>query len=158
MQTQNYYLDIIMKDPLVKKRKNLLLYLAPLALAALLGACGKAPEAPAASNTTSRPLPVMTASAGAPLEYTAVGSVVSDQRVEVASRLSGYIRDMLVQEGDRVRRGQLLTRLDASDVEGGIRQGQAAGGAAEAALRDAQIDLECWRRPEIEPVMRVVPK
>ncbi|MDO9611368.1 MAG: efflux RND transporter periplasmic adaptor subunit [Serpentinimonas sp.] len=146
MQTQNYYLDIIMKDPLVKKRKNLLLYLAPLALAALLGACGKAPEAPAASNTTSRPLPVMTASAGAPLEYTAVGSVVSDQRVEVASRLSGYIRDMLVQEGDRVRRGQLLTRLDASDVEGGIRQGQAAGGAAEAALRDAQIDLERFQR------------
>jgi multidrug resistance efflux pump len=36
-----------------------------------------------------------------------------------------------------VRRGQLLARLDASDVEGGIRQGQAAGGAAEAALHDA---------------------
>lgn len=135
-----------MKDSLVKKRKNLLLYLVPLALAALLGACGKAPEAPAASTTTSRSLPLMTASAGAPLEYTAVGSVVSDQRVEVASRLSGYIREIVVQEGDRVRRGQLLARLDASDVEGGIRQGQAARGAAEAALRDAQIDLERFQR------------
>ena len=123
MQTQNQYLDIIMKAPLVKKRKSLLLYLAPLALAALLGACGKAPQTAAAPHATSHPLPVMTASTGAPLEYTAVGSVVSDQRVEVASRLSGYIRDILVQEGDRVRRGQLLARLDASDVEGGIRQG-----------------------------------
>lgn len=135
-----------MKVPLVEKRKNIFLYLVPLALAALLGACGKAPQTAAAPNATSRPLPVMTASAGAPLEYTAVGSVVSDQRVEVASRLSGYIRDILVQEGDRVRRGQLLARLDAADVEGGIRQGQAAGGAAEAALRDAQIDLERFQR------------
>ncbi len=128
------------------KRNHLLPSLAPLALAALLGACGKAPEAPAASNATSRPLPVMTASAGAPFEYTAVGSVVSDQRVEIASRLSGYIREVLVQEGDRVRRGQMLARLDAADVEGGIRQGKAAVGAADAASRDAQIDLERFQR------------
>jgi RND family efflux transporter MFP subunit len=135
-----------MKVPLLKKRKTTFPSLAPLALAALLGACGKAPQTAAAPDATSRPLPIMIASAGAPLEYTAVGSVVSDQRVEVASRLSGYIRDILVQEGDRVRRGQLLARLDAADVEGGIRQGQAAGGAAEAALRDAQIDLERFQR------------
>ncbi|MDP3412062.1 MAG: hypothetical protein Q8S16_02570, partial [Polaromonas sp.] len=70
------------KSTLLMKRKHLL---PSLALGALLSACGKAPEAPAASNTTSHPLPVMTASTGAPLEYTAVGSVVSDQRVEVAS-------------------------------------------------------------------------
>ena len=91
------------------KRKHLL---PSLALGALLSACGKAPEAPAASNTISHSLPLMTASAGAPLEYTAVGSVVSDQRVEVASRLSGYIRDILVQEGDHeaaVRRTVELT-------------------------------------------------
>jgi RND family efflux transporter MFP subunit len=135
-----------MKVPLLKKRKTTFPSLAPLALAALLGACGKAPQTAAAPDATSRPLPIMIASAGAPLEYTAVGSVVSDQRVEVASRLSGHIRDILVQEGDRVRRGQLLARLDASDVDGGIRQGQAAGGAAEAALRDAQIDLERFQR------------
>jgi multidrug efflux pump subunit AcrA (membrane-fusion protein) len=110
-----------MKVPLLKKRKTTFPSLAPLALAALLGACGKAPQTAAAPDATSRPLPIMIASAGAPLEYTAVGSVVSDQRVEVASRLSGHIRDILVQEGNRVRRGQLLARLDASDVDGGIR-------------------------------------
>lgn len=133
-----------MKISLVKK--NRLIYLAPLALAVLLGACGKAPQAPSASNTTSHSLPLMTASTGAPLEYTAVGSVVSDQRIELASRLSGHIRDILVQEGDQVRRGQVLARLDAADVEGGIRQAQAGTGAAEAALRDAQIDLERFQR------------
>jgi len=88
----------------------------------------------------------MTASARAPIEYTAVGSVVSDQRVEVASRLNGYIREILVREGDRVRRGQVLARIDAAEVDGGIRQGRAAVSATEAAFRDAQIDMERFQR------------
>lgn len=127
-------------------RKTLLPSLAAITLAALLGACDKAPQTPTASKTTRHSLPTMTASAGAPLEYTVAGSVISDQRVDVASRLSGHIREILVQEGDRVRRGQLLARLDAADVEGGIRQGQAADGVAAAALHDAQIDLERFQR------------
>lgn len=135
-----------MKNPLVKKRRCSLPLLAPLALSALMGACGKAPEAPSQPAPKTWTLPVLTASAGVPDEYTAVGSVVSDQRVDVASRLSGYIREILVQEGDRVRRGQLLARLDAADVEGGIRQAQAGVGAAEAAFRDAQTDLERFQR------------
>lgn len=130
----------------MEQRKTDLLHLAPLALAALLGACGKAPQPAAAPSATSRSLPVTTASTKGTVEYSVVGSVVSDQRVDVASRLSGYIREVLVQEGDRVRRGQMLARLDAADVEGGIRQGKAAVGAAEAASRDAQIDLDRFQR------------
>ena len=101
----------------------------------------------------SRNLPVITVSVGAPVEYTTVGSVVSDQRVDVTSRLSGYIRAVLVHEGDRVRRGQVLVRLDASDVEGSIRQAQAGVSAAEAAFRDAEADrgafsavVRAWNR------------
>ncbi|MFZ2661305.1 MAG: hypothetical protein WAZ63_16125 [Rhodoferax sp.] len=48
-----------MKVPLVEKRKNLLPYLAPLALAALLGACGKAPQT-AAATAGSNPARGMT--------------------------------------------------------------------------------------------------
>lgn len=128
------------------KRKILFTHMAPLALFALLTGCGKAPEAQPQSTQKSWGLPLTTASAGAPVEYTSIGSVVSDQRVEVASRLSGYIREIRVQEGDRVRRGQVLARLDAADVEGGIRQAQAGVGAAEAAFRDAQTDLERFQR------------
>jgi multidrug efflux pump subunit AcrA (membrane-fusion protein) len=82
----------------------------------------------------------MQVSVGAPVEYTTVGSVVSDQRIDVTTRLSGYIRAVLVQEGDRVRRGQVLVRLDTSDVEASIRQAQAGVSAAEAAFRDAEVD------------------
>lgn len=115
-------------------------------MAVYLSACSQAPDSHSQPVTRHWDLPVISAHTGAPLQYTAVGSVVSEQRVDVATRLSGYILEILVQEGDRVRRGQLLARLDAADVDGGIRQGQAAVAAADAAFRDAQTDLEHFQR------------
>lgn len=112
-----------------------------VALAMLLAGCGR-DEAPVVPAAKTWQLPVISVSAGAPLEYTAIGSVVSDQRVDVASRLSGYIRELNVQEGDRVRRGQVLARIDAADVEGNIRQARAGMAAAESARDDAKVDVE----------------
>jgi len=42
-----------------------------------------------------------------PVNYTSTGTVVSDQRIEVSSRSTGYIREILVHEGEEVTRGQL---------------------------------------------------
>ena len=148
MQSKNLYIDIIMKVPLVEKNRKLLLtFLAPLALSALLSACGKAPEAQPQPAPKSWDLAVdKVATAGLPIDYTTVGSVVSDQRIEVTSRMSGYIHELLVREGDRVRRGQIIARLDGADVEGSIRQSRAGVGAASSALADAQIDFERFQR------------
>lgn len=148
MQSKNLYIDIIMKVPLVEKNRKLLLtFLAPLALSALLSACGKAPEAQPQPAPKSWDLAVVkVATAGLPIDYTTVGSVVSDQRIEVTSRMSGYIHELLVREGDRVRRGQIIARLDGADVEGSIRQSRAGVGAASSALADAQIDFERFQR------------
>jgi RND family efflux transporter MFP subunit len=54
--------------------------------------------------------------------------------------LSGYIIEISVREGDHVRAGQTLVRLDPVDINGGIRQSDAAVKAAEAAFRDAEAD------------------
>lgn len=115
-------------------------YLALLGLCMLLSACGT--EAPPLPRAKAWPLPVTTVAAGAPLDYIAVGSVASDARIEVASRLSGYLRELHVHEGDRVRRGQLLARVDAPDVDGAIAQARAGRNSAEAGAHDAQIDVE----------------
>lgn len=112
-----------------------------LVIVSLVAGCGKSPDLPAQSPKEWL-LPVVTVSAGAPVEYTSIGSVVSDQRVDVASRLSGYVRELLVREGDHVRAGQVLARIDAADVEGGIIQAQAQAASADAAYRDAKIDLD----------------
>ena len=108
---------------------------------AVLAGCGRE-EAPAAIATKTWQLPILVVTSGAPIEHTGIGSVVSDQRVEVASRLSGYIRELRVQEGDQVRIGDLLARIDSADVEGNIQQAQSALSAAESALKDTRIDVE----------------
>ena len=50
------------------------------------------------------------------VNYRTTGSVVSDQRIQVASRTTGYIQKILVREGDQVKKGQLLLELDGADV------------------------------------------
>jgi multidrug efflux system membrane fusion protein len=115
-----------------------------LVMAALLPglvACG-GESAPASTTRASWNLPVTRVTAGTPQDYTAVGSVASDARIEVASRLSGYLRELHVREGDRVHRGRLLARVDAPDVDGAIGQARARKASAEAAASDAQIDAE----------------
>ncbi|MEE2733020.1 MAG: efflux RND transporter periplasmic adaptor subunit [Pseudomonadota bacterium] len=78
----------------------------------------------------------------APRQFISTGSVVSDQRIEISSRLSGYLRQLKVKEGDKVQAGDLLAQMDAADVEGAIRQAQAVVSAALAAQKDAQTDLQ----------------
>ncbi|MDO8350203.1 MAG: efflux RND transporter periplasmic adaptor subunit [Gallionella sp.] len=70
------------------------------------------------------------------------GSVISEQQVQVASRLMGYIRDIQVHEGDAVKAGQLLFTIDPSDIQGQVVQARAGHAQAEAALGDAKSDFE----------------
>jgi multidrug efflux system membrane fusion protein len=109
----------------------------------LLWGCSKEPQNP--TNTkpgAQHSVLLTTATQGAPLNYISIGSVVSDQRIEISSRLSGYLRKLNVKEGDTVRAGQLLAKIDAADVEGAIRQAQAEVSAARAALADTQTDVQ----------------
>lgn len=111
----------------------------------MLAGCGES-EKPPLSSARDWTLPVKTVNAGVPVEYTAIGSVISDRRVEVASRLSGYLLEVLVREGDQVHRGELLARIDASDVDSRIRQAQASLKSAQATYDDASVDLKHYQR------------
>ena len=72
----------------------------------------------------------------------APGTVVSEQQIQVASRLMGYIGDMAVREGDVVKAGQLLFTIDPTDIEGQVAQAKAGLAQADAALNDAKADFE----------------
>ena len=56
------------------------------------------------------------------LHYQTVGSVVSDERVEISSRLAAYVRAINVREGEAIRRGQVLVQLDARAPQAAVRQ------------------------------------
>jgi membrane fusion protein, multidrug efflux system len=70
------------------------------------------------------------------------GTVASEDQVQVASRLMGYIRKIKVQEGQSVKAGQLLFVVDPADIQGQVNQARAGLAQAEAALADAQSDYD----------------
>ncbi len=70
------------------------------------------------------------------------GTIISEQQVQIASRLMGYIRDIQVHEGDTVKVGQLLFTIDPTDIRGQVDQARAGLAQAEAALSDAKADFE----------------
>lgn len=113
--------------------------LAVFLLACLLAACKPAVEtAPAL-----RPVLVSTVSAGAgatPFLYP--GEVRSRYEVDLAFRVGGKLIERRVNPGDRVRKGQVLARLDPADLALAQTSAAAQLAAAEADLALARTELE----------------
>jgi len=72
----------------------------------------------------------------------ATGKVTPITKVEVKSKASGIVKKLLVDYGDRVKKGQLLAQLDKIEIEAQVEQSKAALEAAEANLKSSQADSE----------------
>ncbi|WP_288143670.1 efflux RND transporter periplasmic adaptor subunit [Accumulibacter sp.] len=75
-------------------------------------------------------------------QLTASGYVVAQRRASVASKGTGRLVELRVREGSPVQAGELIGRLDASDVRAALRVAEAAIGQAAAGLRQAEANLE----------------
>jgi RND family efflux transporter MFP subunit len=74
-------------------------------------------------------------------QLTASGYVVAQRRASVASKGTGRLIELRVREGSVVRQGELIGRLDASDVRASLMVAQAAVAQAQAQLRQAEANL-----------------
>lgn len=74
------------------------------------------------------------------------GRVQSTERSMISSRVMGYITKMNVQEGDFVKKGQILAQIDPVDVEGHLEIAKSHQGQAEYALKDVEKDFERFNR------------
>jgi len=72
----------------------------------------------------------------------ATGSVAPDHKAALASKIPGKVVAVTVREGDRVAAGQVVVRLDDSDIRAQVSQARAAVRAAEAARGMAQARLD----------------
>src|SRR4029450_2202378 len=63
---------------------------------------------------------------------TASGEVRPRRYVNVGANVSGRLIDISVVEGERVKKGQTLARVEAERYEAGARQGEAGVAAARA--------------------------
>jgi HlyD family secretion protein len=68
----------------------------------------------------------------------AVTGTIEATQVDVSVKITGRIVERLVKEGDRVTRGQVLVRLDDSELAADVRRQDAALRSAQATLRDLQ--------------------
>ncbi|HUN82393.1 MAG TPA: efflux RND transporter periplasmic adaptor subunit [Phycisphaerae bacterium] len=77
---------------------------------------------------------------------TATGKIVSDHQVQVATKVSGQIVELLFEQGDRVKKGQVLARIE--DILYRARRDQAAGELerAKATYAFQQINYERMSR------------
>ena len=73
-------------------------------------------------------------------QLTASGYVVAQRRAAVASKATGRLLWLGVREGSQVRQGEILARLDASDVLAAIGQAQASVRQAEAGVAQATVE------------------
>ena len=72
----------------------------------------------------------------------ASGEIKPKKYVNVSANVSGRITDLLVVEGQRVRKGQVLARIDSTRLEAVTRQSDAAVQSARADLARAEADVD----------------
>jgi RND family efflux transporter MFP subunit len=87
----------------------------------------------------------LTSPAQANAVLTASGYVVARRKAAVASKGTGTLIFLGVEEGDKVKKGQIIARLDDSDVTATLQRAQENLRVAEADLNDAKQSLERQR-------------
>jgi RND family efflux transporter MFP subunit len=115
-----------------------------LALAMGLSGCGKDAE-PTAVETNQKTIKADVVKVGVgtvPLKSVVPGSVVPDQKAQIASRIMGYIENLDVKVGDKVTRGDLLFSIDSGDINSKIQQARSGFEQAKAALEYAAADYK----------------
>ena len=131
----------MLKRSSIDRSEKLVLTWLAIGLAAVLSAaCGSEPEesAPVAQadlQTTEVELTTI------PERYEALGTVRSTTRSTIASKLMGTVMSVAVNEGDRVRKGQILLEIDAREVDAQIRKADAGLDEVERAIQSMQAAL-----------------
>lgn len=73
---------------------------------------------------------------------TASGYVVAQRQAAVASKGTGRLEYLGVEEGDQVKAGQIIARLEHSDISAALAQARAELAAAKARLPQSQADRQ----------------
>ena len=79
-------------------------------------------------------------------KVSASGEIRPKKFVNISSDVAGRIVRLLVKEGDQVKRGQILARIDAKRFEESARQSEAGLGASRSDLDRTLADLDLSRQ------------
>jgi HlyD family secretion protein len=125
-----------MRPPLV-----LLILAAPFAVLLATGGCNRQSDASAAAHAANAATAVDRVVAAPPGRKTLVLSTTQPARIEafehtpLFAKLAGYVGEVRVDIGDKVKKGQPLVRLHIPELENEVAQKQARVGQAEAEVK-----------------------
>ncbi|RYZ00563.1 MAG: efflux RND transporter periplasmic adaptor subunit [Chitinophagaceae bacterium] len=112
-----------------------------IALLLLLNSCSSSSASPAAPPPPA--LPVITVQAAPATIYQEYSAALEGSKdIEIRPQVEGIIEAIPVDEGARVRRGQLLFRINDRPYREALNTARAALASARAALTAAQIDVD----------------
>lgn len=107
----------------------------------LLGACNRNASAPPV-----RPVPDVTTVTATPrdvpMTFEFLAQTQSSQQVNIQARVSGFLDKRVYTEGDVVRAGQVLFRMDPKPLQAQVDAAQAQLNNAQAALDVAKFNLD----------------
>ena len=72
----------------------------------------------------------------------ATGKIEPLSKVEVKSKASGIVNHIMVEAGDRVRKGQVLLELDKEELQARHREAQATLLSAQASLQRTHVEAQ----------------
>lgn len=77
-----------------------------------------------------------------PILLDALGTVQASNTVTVVPQVSGRITEILFREGQEVRRGDILARIDSRSIQAALDQARATRAQRDAQLANARRDLQ----------------
>ena len=114
-------------------------------LALLLFSCAKKEEEKVEA-IAGRPIKLMTVGSNLTGQIRSLpGTVRATDRVDLAFQVSGPLIELPVREGQRVKRGDLLARIDPRDYETSLRDAKGAMARAKASVDYAVADYQRFR-------------
>ena len=125
--------------PLWRRRR---IWLGALTAAILVSGAGLWQRQRSASQADLGPYTVLANSGSLPGVVTASGELEAEQRVNVSPKRQGVLQELYVEEGDLVRRGEPLARMDSDDLRERIGELRAQLLSAEAQLTRSRSELE----------------
>jgi RND family efflux transporter MFP subunit len=78
----------------------------------------------------------------------ASGYVTARREATISAKNTGKVAEVMVEEGMKVEAGQILARLDATNVEAGLNEAEAELGSANLALNEIKANLDLATRDQ----------
>jgi len=97
-------------------------------------------QAPPPPAPTAAVAPTSVADAGTVLQAT--GYVTARRQATVSAQITGTLTEVLIEEGDRVTKGQVLARLEDNALRASLKASRATAAAAHAGVAQSQTQLD----------------